>query len=128
MECIRRPRVLIVAGVESPDGCGLFVEGGHADRQTDRSGQVLMAFHGRAGKRRGCSASTSTLMAKVRFDTKQLAADLGESSERGTCRCEPPGQGVKNLAYPVFGRKRDTPLLDDQHRSFRKIDQAPVPR
>jgi DNA-binding IclR family transcriptional regulator len=120
-------RVLIVAGVESPERWGFSLKVGTLIGMTDTaSGQVLMAFQEELERKRMLKLHVP-VDGELPVDAKQLAADLTRIKERGHARM-PSRQvkGVKNLAYPVFGRNGHaiasltTPFIE-------RIDQAPVP-
>ncbi len=120
-------RVLIVAGVESPERWGFSLKVGTLIGMTDTaSGQVLMAFQEELERKRMLRLHVP-VDGELPVDARQLAADLARIKERGHARM-PSRQvkGVKNLAYPVFGRNGHaiasltTPFIE-------RIDKAPVP-
>jgi DNA-binding IclR family transcriptional regulator len=120
-------RVLIVAGVESPERWGFSLNVGTLIGMTDTaSGQVLMAFQ-QAPERERMLALHEPVEGELEVDREVLANDLGLIQQRGFARM-PSRQvkGVRNLAYPVFGRyghaiaALTTPYID-------RIDNTKVP-
>jgi DNA-binding IclR family transcriptional regulator len=120
-------RVLIVAGAESPERWGFSLKVGTLIGMTDTaSGQVLLAFQEERER-----AQMLTLHVPVdgerEIDAQALAHELAQIRQRGFARM-PSRQvkGVRNLAYPVYGRdghaiaSLTTPYIE-------RIDNAPVP-
>ncbi|MEQ5843076.1 IclR family transcriptional regulator [Paraburkholderia acidicola] len=120
-------RVLIVAGVESPERWGFSLKVGTLIGMTDTaSGQVLMAFQEEA-ERREMLRLHVPVDGEQTIDEKTLAHDLTQIRQRGFARMQSRQvKGVRNLAYPVFGRHGHaiaaltTPYIE-------RIDNAPVP-
>ena len=123
----QKGRVLIVAGVESPERWGFALKVGTLIGLTDTaSGQVLLAFQ-EEPQRAEMLELHVPVEGEQTVDTEQLAKDLAQIRKHGNARM-PSRQvkGVKNLAYPVFGRDGHaiaaltTPYIE-------RIDNAPVP-
>jgi DNA-binding IclR family transcriptional regulator len=120
-------RVLIVAGVESPERWGFSLKVGTLIGMTDTaSGQVLMAFQDERERQRMLQLHVA-VDGEMPVDAKRLADDLSRIRARGHARmASRQVRGVKNLAYPVFGREGHaiaaltTPYIE-------RIDKAPVP-
>lgn len=120
-------RVLIVAGVESPERWGFALKVGTLIGMTDTaSGQVLMAFQHEMERQRMLELHVP-VDGELEVDPPELARELEQIRQRGFARM-PSRQvkGVRNLAYPVFGRDGHaiatltTPYIE-------RIDNAPVP-
>jgi DNA-binding IclR family transcriptional regulator len=123
----QKGRVLIVAGVESPERWGFALKVGTLIGLTDTaSGQVLLAFQEEPQRAEMLELHVPVEGEQV-VDAEQLAKDLALIRKHGHARM-PSRQvkGVKNLAYPVFGRDGHaiaaltTPYIE-------RIDNAPVP-
>ncbi len=120
-------RVLIVAGVESPERWGFSLKVGTLIGMTDTaSGQVLMAFQEDAERTRMLALHVP-VDGEEAIDEASLAHDLAQIRQRGFARMQSRQvKGVRNLAYPVFGRDGHaiatltTPYIE-------RIDNAPVP-
>lgn len=120
-------RVIIVAGVESPERWGFSLKVGTLIGMTDTaSGQVLMAFQ-EEREREQMLALHVPVDGERPVNAEMLAHDLTQIRQHGFARM-PSRQvkGVRNLAYPVFGRNGHaiasltTPFIE-------RIDDAPVP-
>lgn len=120
-------RVIIVAGVESPERWGFSLKVGTLIGMTDTaSGQVLMAFQENR-EREQMLAQHVPVDGERPVHAETLAHDLAQIRHHGFARM-PSRQvkGVRNLAYPVFGRdghavaSLTTPYIE-------RIDDAPVP-
>ncbi|GAB6851526.1 IclR family transcriptional regulator [Paraburkholderia kururiensis] len=120
-------RVIIVAGVESPERWGFSLKVGTLIGMTDTaSGQVLMAFQDPTERERMLALHVP-VDGELEVDAPALAHELDLIRQRGFARM-PSRQvkGVRNLAYPVFGRdghaiaSLTTPYIE-------RIDNAPVP-
>jgi DNA-binding IclR family transcriptional regulator len=123
----QKGRVLIVAGVESPERWGFALKVGTLIGLTDTaSGQVLLAFQ-EEPQRDEMLELHVPVEGEQAVDTEQLAKDLAQIRKHGNARMSSRQvKGVKNLAYPVFGRDGHaiaaltTPYIE-------RIDNAPVP-
>jgi DNA-binding IclR family transcriptional regulator len=123
----QKGRVLIVAGVESPERWGFALKVGTLIGLTDTaSGQVLLAFQ-EEPQRAEMLELHVPVDGEQTVDTEQLAKDLAQIRKHGNARMSSRQvKGVKNLAYPVFGRDGHaiaaltTPYIE-------RIDNAPVP-
>ncbi|QIE25299.1 hypothetical protein SBC1_33840 [Caballeronia sp. SBC1] len=114
--------------MESPERWGFSLKVRTLIGTTDTaSGQVLMAFQEELERKRMLKLHIP-VDGELPVVAKQLAADPARIKERGHTRM-PSRQvkGVKNLAYPVFGRNGHaiapltTPFME-------RFDQAPVPK
>ena len=123
----QKGRVLIVAGVESPERWGFALKVGTLIGLTDTaSGQVLLAFQ-EEPQRDEMLELHVPVEGEQAVHAEQLSKDLAQIRKHGNARM-PSRQvkGVKNLAYPVFGRDGHaiaaltTPYIE-------RIDNAPVP-
>src|ERR1700733_10731794 len=123
----QKGRVLIVAGVESPERWGFALKVGTLIGLTDTaSGQVLLAFQ-EEPQRDEMLELHVPVKGEQAVHAEQLSKDLAQIRKHGNARM-PSRQvkGVKNLAYPVFGRDGHaiaaltTPYIE-------RIDNAPVP-
>jgi DNA-binding IclR family transcriptional regulator len=123
----QKGRVLIVAGVESPERWGFALKVGTLIGLTDTaSGQVLLAFQ-EESKRIEMLERHIPVDGEQAMIPQQLAKELAQIRRRGNARM-PSRQvkGVKNLAYPVLGRDGHaiaaltTPYIE-------RIDSEPVP-
>jgi DNA-binding IclR family transcriptional regulator len=123
----QKGRVLIVAGVESPERWGFALKVGTLIGLTDTaSGQVLLAFQ-EESKRIEMLEQHIPVDGEQAMIPQQLAKELAQIRRRGNARM-PSRQvkGVKNLAYPVLGRDGHaiaaltTPYIE-------RIDSEPVP-
>jgi len=123
----QKGRVLIVAGVESPERWGFALKVGTLIGMTDTaSGQVLLAFQEEPQRAEMLELHVPVEGEQV-VDSEQLAKDLAQIRRHGNARMSSRQvKGVKNLAYPVFGRDGHaiaaltTPYIE-------RIDNAPVP-
>ena len=123
----QKGRVLIVAGVESPERWGFALKVGTLIGLTDTaSGQVLLAFQ-EEPQRDEMLELHVPVEGEQAVDTEQLAKDLAQIRKHGNARMSSRQvKGVKNLAYPVFGQDGHaiaaltTPYIE-------RIDNAPVP-
>ncbi|HEX7909158.1 MAG TPA: IclR family transcriptional regulator [Paraburkholderia sp.] len=123
----QKGRVLIVAGVESPERWGFALKVGTLIGLTDTaSGQVLLAFQ-EEPQRLEMFELHVPVDGERAMDPQQLAKDLSQIRKHGHARMSSRQvKGVKNLAYPVFGRDGHaiaaltTPYIE-------RIDDAPVP-
>ncbi len=123
----QKGRVLIVAGVESPERWGFALKVGTLIGLTDTaSGQVLLAFQ-EEPQRAEMLELHVPVEGEQTVDTQQLAKDLTQIRKHGNARmASRQVKGVKNLAYPVFGRDGHaiatltTPYIE-------RIDNALVP-
>jgi DNA-binding IclR family transcriptional regulator len=120
-------RVIIVAGVESPERWGFSLKVGTLIGMTDTaSGQVLMAFQ-EDQEREQMLALHVPVDGERSVNAETLVHDMAQIRQHGFARM-PSRQvkGVRNLAYPVFGRNGHaiasltTPYIE-------RIDDAPVP-
>lgn len=120
-------RVLIIAGVESPERWGFSLKVGTLIGMTDTaSGQVLMAFQ-QPSERERMLALHVPVDGELEVDRETLTHELEQIRQCGFARM-PSRQvkGVRNLAYPVFGRYGQaiavltTPYID-------RIDNTKVP-
>ncbi|HEY1998358.1 IclR family transcriptional regulator [Paraburkholderia sp.] len=123
----QKGRVLIAAGVESPERWGFSLKVGTLIGLTDTaSGQVLLAFQ-EEPQRVEMLELHIPVDGELEVNPPQLAKDLAQIRKHGNARM-PSRQvkGVKNLAYPVFGRDGHaiatltTPYIE-------RIDNAEVP-
>nr|WP_228939152.1 IclR family transcriptional regulator [Paraburkholderia saeva] len=123
----QKGRVLIVAGVESPERWGFALKVGTLIGLTDTaSGQVLLAFQ--EEPQRGEMLELHIPVDGERaVESQQLAKDLAQIRRHGNARMSSRQvKGVRNLAYPVFGQDGHaiaaltTPYIE-------RIDDAPVP-
>lgn len=119
-------RVVIVAGVESPERWGFSLKVGTLIGMTDTaSGQVLMAFRDTA-EREQMLALHVPVEGERTVDSATLTRELDAIRQHGFARM-PSRQvkGVRNLAYPVFGHNGEaiasltTPYIE-------RIDDTPV--
>ena len=123
----QKGRVLIVAGVESPERWGFALKVGTLIGLTDTaSGQVLLAFQ-EEPQRTEMLELHVPVEGEQAVDPQQLAKELAQIRRHGNARtASRQVKGVKNLAYPVFGRDGHaiaaltTPFIE-------RIDNAPVP-
>jgi len=123
----QKGRVLIVAGVESPERWGFALKVGTLIGMTDTaSGQVLLAFQEEPQRAEMLELHVPVEGEQV-VDSEQLAKDLAQIRRHGNARMSSRQvKGVRNLAYPVFGRDGHaiaaltTPYIE-------RIDNAPVP-
>lgn len=123
----QKGRVLIAAGVESPERWGFALKVGTLIGLTDTaSGQVLLAFQ-EEPQRIEMLELHVPVEGEQAVDPQQLAKDLAQIRRHGNARMSSRQvKGVKNLAYPVFGRDGHaiaaltTPYIE-------RIDNAPVP-
>jgi DNA-binding IclR family transcriptional regulator len=123
----QRGRVLIAAGVESPERWGFSLKIGTLIGLTDTvSGQVLLAFQ-EERERNEMFLLHVPVDGEQAVDHALFAKDLAEIRQRGSARMQSRQvRGVKNLAYPVFGRNGHaiatlaTPYIE-------RIDNAPTP-
>ncbi|KAA1003419.1 IclR family transcriptional regulator [Paraburkholderia panacisoli] len=123
----QKGRVLIVAGVESPERWGFSLKVGTLIGLTDTaSGQVLLAFQ-EEPQRVEMLELHVPVDGERAVDPQPLAKDLAQIRRHGNARMSSRQvKGVKNLAYPVFGMDGHaiaaltTPYIE-------RIDDAPVP-
>ncbi|SMG57909.1 IclR family transcriptional regulator [Paraburkholderia susongensis] len=120
-------RVIIVAGVESPERWGFSLKVGTLIGMTDTaSGQVLMAFQDEAERERMLSLHVP-VDGEIEVDPPALARDLELIRHRGFARMQSRQvRGVRNLAYPVFGRNGHA-IASLTAPYIERIDNAPVP-
>lgn len=120
-------RVLIVVMVESPERWGFSLKVGTSIGLTDTaSGLVLLAFQDEHERRRMIERHV-LVEGEPPPDDARLERELEQIRRRGYARmASRQTRGVKNLAYPVFGRSGHaiatltTPYLE-------RIDNAPTP-
>ena len=123
----QKGRVLIVAGVESPERWGFSLKVGTLIGLTDTaSGQVLLAFQEEAQRLEMLELHVP-VEGEQAVDPQQLTKDLAQIRKHGNARM-PSRQvkGVKNLAYPVFGRDGHA-IATLTSPYIERIDNAPVP-
>lgn len=120
-------RVIIVAGVESPERWGFSLKVGTLIGMTDTaSGQVLMAFQDEAERERMLSLHVP-VDGELEVDPPLLARDLELIRRRGFSRMQSRQvKGVRNLAYPVFGRDGHA-IASLTSPYIERIDNAQVP-